>query len=99
MAAWTNSSFDIQVSNLDVSVNVPTQQSLAGYSIDGNIDVNGDGFTDILISDPSDPSEGVDNQYVLFGGDYLNIASQVGTAAAVGRNLSRHQYAQKRYRQ
>ena len=79
MAAWTNSSYDIQVSNLDVSVNAPSQQSLAGYSIDGNIDVNGDGFTDILLSDPSDPAESVNNQYVLFGGDYLNIASQVGT--------------------
>jgi hypothetical protein len=54
--------------------------SLAGYSIDGNIDVDGDGFTDILLSDPSDPSLAVNNQYVLFGGDYLNIASQVGTA-------------------
>ena len=35
----------------------------------------------MLISDPSDPSAGVDNQYVLFGGDYLDIASQVGTDA------------------
>jgi len=53
--------------------------SLAGYSIDGNIDVNGDGFMDMLVSDPSNPSAGLANQYVLFGGDYLNIASQVGT--------------------
>ena len=79
MAAWTNSSDQIQVSTLDVGVNTPTQQSLAGYSLDGNIDINGDGFRDVLISDPSDPSESVDNQYALFGGDYLNIASQVGT--------------------
>jgi hypothetical protein len=55
------------------------QPSLAGYSIDGNIDTNGDGFMDMLVSDPSDPGQSVDNQYVLFGGDYLNIASQVGT--------------------
>ena len=53
--------------------------SLAGYSIDGNIDVNGDGFMDMLVSDPSNPTTGLANQYVLFGGDYLNIASQVGT--------------------
>jgi hypothetical protein len=53
--------------------------SLAGYSIDGNIDTNGDGFMDMLVSDPSDAKQNVDNQYVLFGGDYLNIASQVGT--------------------
>ena len=53
--------------------------SLAGYSLDGNIDVNGDGFSDILLSDPSDPSLAVDNQYVLFGGDFLDIANQVGT--------------------
>ncbi|QVL53945.1 MAG: hypothetical protein KFB97_06385 [Cyanobium sp. M30B3] len=65
--------------------------SLAGYSLDGNIDVNGDGFTDILLSDPSDPSLDVNNQYVLFGGDYLDIASWVGTAGndvAVGTPLA-----------
>ena len=56
----------------------PSQQSLAGYSIDGNVDVNGDGFMDMLVSDPSDPRQNVNNQYALFGGDYLNIASQVG---------------------
>jgi hypothetical protein len=56
------------------------QASLAGYSIDGNIDINGDGFKDMLVSDPSDPSQSVDNQYALFGGDYLNIASKVGTS-------------------
>ena len=56
-----------------------SQQSLAGTSIDGNIDVNGDGFMDMLVSDPSNPAAGLANQYVLFGGDYLNIASQVGT--------------------
>lgn len=56
--------------------------SLAGYSIDGNIDINGDGFTDMLISDPSDPSLAVDNQYALFGGDFLDIASWVGTTGA-----------------
>ena len=79
MAAWTNSSYQVQVSPLDVSVSAAAQQSLAGYSLDGNIDINGDGFKDVLISDPSDPEESVDNQYALFGGDYLNIASQVGT--------------------
>jgi hypothetical protein len=64
---------------LNTSVTAPTQVSLAGYSIDGNIDINGDGFKDVLISDPTDPTQSVDNQYALFGGDYLNIASQVGT--------------------
>jgi len=65
--------------------------SLAGYSIDGNIDVNGDGFTDILLSDPSNPSLAVNNQYVLFGGDYLDIATWVGTAGndvAIGTPLA-----------
>ena len=79
MATWTNSASEVQVADLNLTISNPTQQSLAGYSLDGNIDVNGDGFTDILISDPSDPTDGVDNQYVLFGGDYLDIASQVGT--------------------
>ena len=69
----------IQASVLNTSVSSPKQQSLAGYSIDGGIDINGDGFADSLISDPSDPSQAVDNQYALFGGDYLNIATQVGT--------------------
>ena len=79
MAAWTDSSYKIQVADLDATITSPSQQSLAGYSIDGNIDINGDGFKDVLISDPSDPSKSVNNQYALFGGDYLNIASQVGT--------------------
>ena len=69
----------INLASLDVTVSTPVQQSLSGYSVDGNIDVNGDGFKDILISDPTDPREGLDNQYVLFGGNYLDIASQVGT--------------------
>lgn len=55
------------------------QQSLAGYSIDGNIDINADGYKDFLISDPSNPSEGLANQYALFGGDFLDIANQIGT--------------------
>ena len=57
----------------------PITPSLAGYSIDANIDVNGDGFMDMLVSDPSNPAAGLANQYVLFGGDYNQIASQVGT--------------------
>ncbi len=80
MLAWANNSQNLQIAELDITVGSPLQQSLSGYSVDGNIDVNGDGFTDILLSDPSDPAMAVDNQYVLFGGDYLNIASQVGTA-------------------
>ncbi|MFN9916776.1 MAG: hypothetical protein ACK53L_29580, partial [Pirellulaceae bacterium] len=43
------------------------------------IDNNGDGFADSLISDPSDPAKAVNNQYVLFGGDWWNLATQVGT--------------------
>jgi hypothetical protein len=79
MAAWTDSSYNIQVADLNTTIGAPQQQSLAGYSLDGNIDINGDGFKDVLVSDPSDPEQKVDNQYALFGGDYLNIASQVGT--------------------
>jgi hypothetical protein len=71
---------DVEVADLSVTLNPARQKSLAGYSIDGNIDINGDGFKDILLSDPSDPKQNVDNQYALFGGDYLNIASQVGTS-------------------
>ncbi|MEB3348556.1 MAG: DUF4114 domain-containing protein [Cyanobacteriota bacterium] len=86
--AGTNASpFVYKISSIsNVINNVPlneigpaNQISLAGYSIDANIDINGDGFMDMLISDPSDPAKSVDNQYALFGGDYLNIASQVGT--------------------
>ena len=71
---------DVEVADLSVTLKPARQKSLAGYSIDGNIDINGDGFKDILLSDPSDPKQNIDNQYALFGGDYLNIASQVGTS-------------------
>jgi hypothetical protein len=54
---------------------------LAGYSIDANLDINGDGFQDLLISDPSNPSLGLDNQYALFGGDFLDIGTLIGTPA------------------
>jgi hypothetical protein len=56
-----------------------SQVSLAGYSIDGNFDLNADGYKDLLISDPSNRSEGLANQYALFGGDFLDIANQIGT--------------------
>lgn len=79
MATWTDHDQKIQVANLSTSVTSPSQQSLVGFSIDGNIDINGDGFMDVLVSDPTDSSQSVDNQYALFGGDYLDIASQVGT--------------------
>lgn len=82
--AWVNdatSSDILTISPLSLTTASATQKSLAGYSIDGNVDVNGDGFSDMLISDPSNPSAGIDNQYVLFGGDYLDLASQVGTEA------------------
>jgi hypothetical protein len=59
-----------------------SQVSLAGYSIDGNFDLNADGYKDLLISDPSNPSEGLANQYALFGGDFLDIANQIGTPSA-----------------
>ncbi|MFZ0408214.1 MAG: DUF4114 domain-containing protein [Cyanobium sp.] len=82
-AIWRNSgsSDDLTISPLSLSTDSAVQQSLAGYSIDSDVDVNGDGFRDMLVSDPSDPSLGVDSQYVLLGGDYLDIASQVGTDA------------------
>ena len=79
-ATYVNSINQVELVPLGLTVSAPVQQSLSGYSIDGSIDTNGDGFTDILLSDPSDPNKGVNNQYVLFGGDYLDIASQVGTA-------------------
>ena len=69
----------LYTSPVTIAQSAPQQLSLAGYSIDGNIDINGDGLMDMLISDPSDPAKSVDNQYALFGGDYLKIATQVGT--------------------
>ena len=75
--AKSSSQFKLQTYN---SVWAAAQQSsLAGYSLDGASDINGDGFGDLLISDPSDPSKSVNNQYALFGGDFLNIATEVGT--------------------
>ena len=83
--------YDVLVADLKTTVGTPSQQTLAGYSLDGNIDINGDGFRDVLLSDPSDAKEFVNNQYALFGGDYLNIASQVGTTGddeLVGTSLA-----------
>jgi hypothetical protein len=85
MGAWNNqdpltTGGTLQITDLGPTISPPTQSSLAGFSLDGNIDINGDGFKDILLSDPSNPKQNVDNQYALFGGDYLNIASQVGTS-------------------
>jgi hypothetical protein len=71
---------NVEIADLNATISPPTQPSLAGFSLDGNIDINGDGFKDILLSDPTDPQQNIDNQYALFGGDYLNIASQVGTS-------------------
>ena len=79
MASGVDASNKIEIAPVDVQATEPSQPSLAGYSVDGNIDVNGDGFMDMLVSDPSDSSKSVNNQYALFGGDFLNIASQVGT--------------------
>uniref|UniRef100_UPI003137C4B1 hypothetical protein n=1 Tax=Synechococcus sp. UW140 TaxID=368503 RepID=UPI003137C4B1 len=79
MASGVGSSNKVEIAPVVVQATEPSQPSLAGYSVDGNIDVNGDGFMDMLVSDPSDSSKSVNNQYALFGGDFLNIASQVGT--------------------
>ncbi|MEI7666082.1 MAG: hypothetical protein WCI65_08550 [Synechococcaceae cyanobacterium ELA263] len=70
---------NLHVNPTSIPPSTATQVSLAGYSIDGNIDINADGYNDILISDPSNPSEGLANQYALFGGDFLDIANQIGT--------------------
>lgn len=78
---WTNNKNDLYTSDITPTFAAAKQASLAGYSMDGNVDINGDGFADILLSDPSNPAIGVDNQYALFGGDYLGLASQVGTPA------------------
>jgi hypothetical protein len=72
-----------------------TPGSLAGYSIDGNVELNGDGLSDLLISAPtgialdnitaSDPTgrsstdPNAGTQYALYGRDLLGIASQIGT--------------------
>ena len=70
---------DLYVNQVELAPTTANQVSLAGYSIDGNIDINADGYRDILISDPSNRSEGLANQYALFGGDFLDIANQIGT--------------------
>ncbi|MFM7086669.1 MAG: hypothetical protein ACKOXO_06740 [Cyanobium sp.] len=62
--------------------------ALAGASIDGNLDINGDGFADVLLSNPptrkGGSRSGQGEQYAVFGGDRLGIASQVGTRADDG---------------
>jgi len=70
---------NLVVEAVTITTPAASQVSLAGYSIDGNLDINADGYKDLLISDPSNPSEGLANQYALFGGDFLDIANQIGT--------------------
>ena len=61
---------------------------LAGYSVSAAGDVNGDGFDDLIVGAPSDvPFNGVrdwggsgsGNSFVVFGGDFSEAATQIGT--------------------
>ncbi len=60
---------------------------LAGWSVSGAGDVNGDGFDDMIIGaryadmgEEPDEKESVGESYVLFGGDFTNEVTQNGTA-------------------
>lgn len=58
---------------------------LAGTSVSGAGDVNGDGFADVLIGAPRAASNGVYEagaSYVVFGGNFNNQVTALGTADA-----------------
>ena len=53
--------------------------SLAGISLDGGGDVNGDGFNDFLIGAPGGKGDDLNLAYTLFGSDFTQTVSQTGT--------------------
>jgi hypothetical protein len=77
MAAWSGgygsnigNTFDVQLAELNTTIGTPSQQTLAGYSLDGNIDINGDGFRDVLLSDIQFPGRFLSTRNST-GDDYL----------------------------
>jgi Bacterial Ig-like domain/Laminin B (Domain IV)/FG-GAP repeat/RTX calcium-binding nonapeptide repeat (4 copies) len=65
-------------------INGINNSDLSGRGVGNGGDVNGDGFADVMIgawgADPNGPESG--QSYVVFGGNFTNSATQVGTANA-----------------
>ena len=56
----------------------------SGRSVSAAGDVNGDGFDDLIVGAPNDDPNGIDSgaSFVIFGGDFTGVATQIGTVGA-----------------
>ena len=63
------------------ALNGEAAEDQAGISVGGRVDVNGDGYADVLVSAFGSDAKGKDagRSYVIFGGDYSNVVTHQGT--------------------
>ena len=65
-------------------INGVTTGDGSGNSVSGAGDVNGDGFDDLIVGASNDDPNGISSgaSFVVFGGDFSDVATDVGTTGA-----------------
>ena len=63
------------------ALNGEAEGDQAGISVGGGVDVNGDGYADVIVGAFGSNAKGKDagRSYVIFGGDYSNVVTHQGT--------------------